>query len=131
MVSNWVKINGELFNIKNIGAQWNITHQNISWKNVNSYASGRSSCDITIIFNHSDSSKIFQIFENREKFNMVNSEMVADGCYIKTIDMDPINMSLTVDITSDYVKLKDLSDIRDEKINQILDKTSDKNDNIN
>ena len=62
---------------------------------------------------------------------MISSELIANGCYIKTIDMDPMNNTLVADITADYVKLKDVSDIRDEKINQILDETSDKNDNIN
>ena len=41
-----------------------------------------------------------------------------------------MNNTMITDITSDYVKLKDISDIRDEKLNQILDETSDKNNNI-
>ena len=53
--------------------------------------------------------------------------MIANGCYIKTLDTDAINNTLIADITSDYVKVKDIADIRDEKIDQILNETSDKN----
>lgn len=129
-MSKWVKINNQHYNVISISAQFNITEQYIPWKNTSRSIAGRTSCDITVVFNFSDSKSIFQIFENRNRFDMTSSEINANGCYIKTIDMDPITNTLITDITSDYVTVKDLSDIRDEKINQILDETSDENHNI-
>ena len=130
-MSRWIKIENQHFNVINISAQYNITEHQINWRNTYKTVAGPSSCDITVVFNISDSKNIFPLFDNREKFDMISSELIANGCYIKTIDMDPMNNTLVADITADYVKLKDVSDIRDEKINQILDETSDKNDNIN
>lgn len=129
-MSKWVKIENQHFDVISISAQYNITEQQITWRNTYRTVSNPSSCDITVVFNFSDSKSIFQMFENRKKFDMISSELIANGCYIKTIDMDPLNNTLITDITSDYVKIKDLSDIRDEKINQILDETSDENNNI-
>ena len=127
-MSKWVKIDNQHFDVISISAQFNLTEHYIPWKNTSRSIAGRSSCDITIVFNFSDSKSIFPIFENRKRFDMIGSELIANGCYIKTIDMDQINNTLIVDITSDYVKVKDVSDIRDEKINQILDETSDEKD---
>lgn len=129
-MSKWVKIENQHFDVISISAQYNITEQQITWRNTYRTVAKPSSCDITVVFNFSDSKIIFQMFENRKKFDMISSELIANGCYIKTIDMDPLNNTLITDITSDYVRIKDLSDIRDEKINQILDETSDENNNI-
>ena len=129
-MNRWVKIENQHFNVTNISVQYNITEHQINWRNTYKTVTGPSSCDITVVFNISDSKSIFPLFDNRKKFDMTSSDLVANGCYIKTIDMDITNNTLVADITSDYVKLKDISDIRDEKINQILDETSDKNNNI-
>lgn len=123
----WIKINNEHFDIRDISAQFNIQEQAIPWKGSVSYAKGRTSCDITVVFNFNDANRVFKIFDNRSKFDITSSELIANGCYIKTLDTDAINNTLIADITSDYVKVKDIADIRDEKIDQILNETSDKN----
>lgn len=129
-MSKWIKIENQQFNVTNINVQYNINEHQINWRNTYKTVTSPSSCDITVVFNISDSKSIFPLFDNRKKFDMKSSDLIATGCYIKTIDMDPMNNTMITDITSDYVKLKDISDIRDEKLNQILDETSDKNNNI-
>lgn len=127
----WIKINNQHFDIRNISVQFNIVEQSIPWKGSVNYAKSRTSCDITVIFDFNDTNKVIKIFDNRSRFDITSSEFIANGCYIKTLDTDAINNTLVAYITSDYVKIKDIVDIRDEKINQILNETSDKNNNIN
>jgi len=127
----WIRIDNEDFNVKDISVQYNITEHAIPWRGSVNYARGSQSCDISIMFDFTDSQKVFKIFDQRVKFDITSYELVAKGCYIKSIDADQFNNVVVADITADYVTLKDIIDIRDEKINQILNKTSDEEDNIN
>jgi hypothetical protein len=128
-VSKWVKIGKQHFDIINISVQYNISEHRINWRSTNRNIPGpiygASSCDITIIFNISDSKNIYPIFDNRIKFDMMTSDLNANGCYVKKIDINNHNNTLIVDIITDCVIVKDIVDIREEKINHILDKTSD------
>lgn len=127
----WIKINNQHFDIRDISVQFNIVEQSFPWKGSVNYSKGRTSCDITVVFDFNDTNRVIKIFDNRSKFDITSSEFIANGCYIKTLDTDAINNTLVAYITSDYVKIKDIVDIRDEKINQILNETSDKKNNIN
>ena len=127
---NWVNIDSQHFDVKSIDVQYNIDEVNVTYLNKTRTIPGRISCDITISFELSDSKFLLPLYDNRKKFDMMSEKFEAKGCLIKSIDLD-MNSSITVDITSDYVRVKDVSDIRDEKLNEILNKTSDKNNNIN
>ena len=127
---SWVNIDNQHFEVKNISVQYNIDEVSINYLNTSRSIPGRTYCDITISFALSDSKFILPLYDNRKKFDMMSEKFEAKGCLIKSIDLD-MNSSITVDITSDYVRVKDVSDIRDEKLNEILNKTSDKNNNIN
>jgi hypothetical protein len=129
----WFKINDRNFTANEISVQYTI--EGATYMNKSIYIPQRTkTCDITIdmiITNNSEYDYINSIYDNQysnhysvnTKFEILTSNFKACGCLIKSITID-LNNSFRLEIISDHIQSKDLSDRRDEIIDQILDKTS-------
>lgn len=127
-MNKWFKINDENFTAIDISLQYTIQGRT-------PYNPGLTSCDITISLmapiGSSDYNYIMNIYDNSYKnisdykFEITSDKFKSVGCIIKSINFNPNNNVLTMDIISDYVQTKDVSDRRDEIIDYILDKTND------
>jgi hypothetical protein len=132
----WFKINDKDFTANLISVQYTIegaTNNTIYGRKSIYVPQITKSCDITIevqITNNSDYNYITKIYDNQyvnyssnSKFELISAEFKAYGCLIKALTIDTNNI-LKIEIVSDHIQSKDLSDRRDEIIEQILDKTS-------
>lgn len=126
----WFIINGKKYLSKSHGVQFNMNESYVTFKNKVYATPPRQSCDITIVTDISHKKDFFKLYDNQTRFSMNCYNLIADGCRIKSIDVDINTVSITLDIVSDYVRVKDISDQRDEKIDKILNKTSDTDNNI-
>lgn len=123
----WIKINDRNFTVIDISLQYTISGRS-------PYDTGVTSCDIILSLNTSigspDYDYIMNIYDNSYKsvgvsdykFEIISDGFKSIGCIIKSIEYDPNKNILTLDIISDYVQAKDLSDRRNDIIDQILDK---------
>lgn len=128
-MNKWFKINDRNFTAIDISLQYTITGRT-------PYSAGVTSCDIVLSLNapigSPDYNYIMNIYDNSYsytsdyKFEIISDNFKSFGCIIKSINSDPVNNTLTLDIISDYVQTKDLSDRRDEIIDYILDKPINK-----
>jgi hypothetical protein len=131
----WFKINDRNFTANEISVQYTIEGATNTYMNKSIYIPQRTkTCDITIdmiITNNSEYDYINSIYDNQysnhysvnTKFEILTSGFKAWGCLIKSITID-LNNSVRLEVISDHIQSKDLSDRRDEIIDQILDKTS-------
>lgn len=80
------------------------------------------------ISNKSDYNYIMNLYYNRyappneamNKFDATCADFSARGCLLKSITKDPNKGSLTMEIVSDYIRNKEISERRDEIIDIIL-----------
>lgn len=72
-----------------------------------------------------------KLFEQKAKFNISSAYFEAKGVFIKLIDID-FGKKMTITFHSDILSVKDISDRREEIIDEILDtKTFNNNKDIN
>lgn len=118
----WLKINDKNFTATLINVQYTIDTNNVTYQ-----VYGRRTCDITIelIVNNSEYNYITNLYDNFIKFELSSGDLKANGCFIRTITVDTNKLKL--EIVSDYIKPKDLSERRDEIIDEILNETSNIN----
>jgi len=122
----WFKINERNFTANFINIQY--TTQGVS-----TYLTGHrnfnKSCDLTIeipISNSSDYEYIMDLYDNvysytqMNKFEVTCSNFFAAGCLLKSITKDPNKGTLTIEVISDYIRNKEISERRDEIIDIIL-----------
>jgi hypothetical protein len=130
----WFRINDRDFTANQIGVQYTIEGATTTYMNKSVYIPQRTkTCDITIdmiITNSLDYDYINKIYDNQymnysvnSKFEITSGDFKAYGCLIKTLTINTNNI-LKIEIISDHIQSKDISDRRDEIIEQILDKTS-------
>lgn len=126
----WIKINDRNLTVIDISLQYAIGFTTPVLTDV-------SSCDIILSLNTSigstDYNYIMNIYDNSYKshknssdykFEIVSGEFKCNGCIIKSIEYDPSKNILTLGIVSDYVQTKDISDRRNDTIDQLLNKTN-------
>lgn len=125
----WFKINNKNFTANEISVQYTTDRGNTYInKSVSIYVAPKS-CDVTIdmlITSSSEYDYINNIYDNQKinsKFEILTSDFKAWGCLIKSITIN-LNNSIRLEVMADHIESKDLSDRRDEIIDQILDKTS-------
>ena len=106
MKESWIKINNEIFFIKEMIIQLSI----------GSHASLQFYFDIKTYPNYSN--VFFNKYENKEKFNIVGKEFEAKGTIIKTIDTDRNIMNIS--LRCDLLNHKNLSERREEIIDEVL-----------
>jgi hypothetical protein len=114
MRESWIKINDETFFIKDMTIQLSI----------GSHATLELSFDIKTYPNYSNI--FFNKYENREKFNIVGKDFEAKGTIIKTIDLDTNTMNTS--LRCDLLNHKDISERREEIIDEVLN--NEQNNNI-
>ena len=114
MRESWIKINDETFFIKDMTIQLSI----------GSHATLQLSFDIKTYPNYSNI--FFNKYENREKFNVVGKDFEAKGTIIKTIDLDTNTMNTS--LRCDLLNHKDISERREEIIDEVLN--NEQNNNI-
>lgn len=131
----WFKINDRNFTANEISVQYTIEGATNTYMNKSIYIPQRTkTCDITIdmiITNNSEYDYINKIYDNQysnnysvnTKFEILTSGFKACGCLIKSLTIS-LNNSVRIEVISDHIQSKDLSERRDEIIEQILDKTS-------
>lgn len=109
MIEKWVKIEDSIFYLKNITIQQAIK---------NSFGYTNIYIEIDIAKYPSYENVFFSFVENRTKFNMFNKNVELKGCFIKMISIS--DDSLTIDINCDYINIKEISEIREETIDLII-----------
>jgi hypothetical protein len=112
MKESWIKINKEIFLIKDMVIQLSM----VRLKKFGSHASLQLSFDIKTYQEYTDI--FFSKYENREKFDIVGKEFEAKGTIIKTIDVDKNTM--IVSLRCDLLNHKDISERREEIIDKVL-----------
>jgi len=114
MKESWIKINDEIFFIKDMSIQLSI----------GTHATLELSFDIKTYPNYSNI--FFNKYENRDKFNIVGKDFEAKGTIIKTIDIDTNTMNTS--LRCDLLNHKDISERREEIIDKVLN--NEQNNNI-
>jgi hypothetical protein len=114
MKESWIKINDEIFFIKDMSIQLSI----------GTHATLELSFDIKTYSNYSNI--FFNKYENRDKFNIVGKDFEAKGTIIKTIDIDTNTMNTS--LRCDLLNHKDISERREEIIDKVLN--NEQNNNI-
>lgn len=108
MKENWIKINDEIFYIREVVIQLSVM----------SHAIIDISFDIKKYKQYSDI--FFNKYEIGKKFDIVGKEFEGRGIFIKAIDVGQNIMN--VSLKCDYLDHKDISDRRDEAIDVVLHK---------
>jgi hypothetical protein len=114
MRESWIKINDEIFFIKDMSIQLSI----------GTHATLELSFDVKTYPNYPNI--FFNKYENREKFNIVGKDFEAKGTIIKTIDLDTNTMNTS--LRCDLLNHKDISERREEIIDEVLN--NEQNNNI-
>jgi hypothetical protein len=113
MKESWIKINDETFFIKDMSIQLSI----------GVHATLELSFDISKYPSYSN--LFFSKFESREKFNIVGKEFEAKGTIIKTIDTG--NTTMNISLRCDLLNHKDISERREEIIDEVLNNGQNNN----
>lgn len=125
---DWVKIDNSYFDADSVATQLSIgSHANInisinSIKNPDSY---------TFFTNWFDFSSNRSGYASQYKKDISCKNFDAKGCFIKSIDYDPNTKMIGVDVSCDYLETANISERRENKINDLLDETSNKKNTIN
>jgi hypothetical protein len=116
MSNKWVKIDNDYFEVESIEAQLTIgTHGTIS-----------------ILFNNDKRCNDYLSSWFDESIHKTKSQYIRNiscnffdgvGCFIKTIDFNPIKNNIYVEFSCDYISQVNISERRDDKINQLLNQT--------
>jgi hypothetical protein len=100
-----IKIDDELFNIKDLQTQLNIDNE----------SSTHIYFDLEK-YNYKD--KLFELYDNKKIFEIVTNSFESKLSFIKTIDYG--NKFLCITIKSKDIKIFDSNEIRDRKINELF-----------
>jgi len=116
MSNKWVKIDNDYFEVESIETQLTIgTHGNI-----------------TILFNKDKNPKIYEYLSSwfdqsvtttiKSEYirNISSKEFDAVGCFIKSMDFNPIKNNVYTHLSCDYITPVNVLERRDNKINDIL-----------
>jgi hypothetical protein len=124
-MDTWVKIGNEYFDANLINTQLSIgSHANLivsinTIKNPESY---------NFFTNWFDSA--FNVMGSRSgyasqyKKDISCKSFDAKGCFIKAIDFDPNTDNINLDISCDYLQTANISERREEKLDELLNETS-------
>ncbi len=138
----WFNIGGDKFVSKEISIQYNIDTANNTYGYAKMVHHNFRTIDITIIMenNQKNNSYFFNLYSQRSgavglassyKFDINAYHFSAIGCIIRSISTDPQKNELVMDIMCDYSSDIPLNERRDQIIDEILNETSNKKNNIN
>jgi hypothetical protein len=72
-----------------------------------------------------------KIYESEKIFKTTSSKFQSSGCKIKSLDIDYREKKMEISIHSDIFETKEVSNRRDEAINELLQKTFKDKEDIN
>lgn len=130
-MDKWFKIKDDIFYTESITCQLSIgSHGGIYISlNIDKYPQYKKY--FTDIFDKQFNKKTgHSYFKKDIIFSIVTQHWCGHGCLIKTMDINPNNGILNLDLNCDYIQNENIQDRRDGIINDILNKTSDNNQNI-
>jgi len=120
----WIKINGEIFSYKELSTQTSIGSHTTSFLTIDMNQNPNSYDFFSKLWDSHSMSNGILTHKKDIVFNVRTNNMELHGCLIKNIDFD-FNLSLiSLGIISDYSTMIDVSERRDEIIEEILNKTS-------
>lgn len=114
-MTNWIKIDNNIFFIKESNVQLSI----------GSHAHIEISIDLTSYPQYLQF--FFNLFQNHIKFELIHKQYESKGTLIKSVDYD--YQSLHLSLRCDYLSMSDISDRRDEIIEDIINNQSKNNIN--
>lgn len=123
-MSTWVKIEDRYFDAELINTQLSIgSHANLiisinSIKNPDSYGF------LTNWFDSAYPLSGRSGYASKYKKDVSCKNFDAKGCFIKAIDFDPNTDIINIDISCDYLQNADISERREEKLDELLNETS-------
>jgi len=126
-MSSWVKIENEYFDANLINTQLSIgSHANLiisinTIKNPDSYG---------FFTDWFDFSSERTRYASKSKKDVSCKDFDAKGCFIKTIDFDPNTDTINIDVSCDYLQVANISERREEKLDNLLNETYPNKNNI-
>lgn len=118
-MNTWVKVENEYFDVNFINTQLSIgSHANLTIS-VNAIKNPTSYQFFTNWFDFASSSTA-----NKYKKDISCKSFDSKGCFIKAIDFDPNTDTINLDISCDYLQTADVSERREEKLDELLNETS-------
>jgi hypothetical protein len=126
-MDNWLNIENQFFNADLINTQLSIgSHANLilsldTVKNPQSYK---------FFINWFDSGSNRTGITSQYKKDISCKNFDAKGCFIKTIDYDPNTNIINLDVSCDYLSPANISERREEKLDNLLNETYQNKNNI-
>lgn len=126
-MDNWLNIENQFFNADLINTQLSIgSHANLilsldTVKNPQSYK---------FFINWFDSASNRTGIASLYKKDISCKNFDAKGCFIKTIDYDPNTNIINLDVSCDYLSPANISERREEKLDNLLNETYQNKNNI-
>lgn len=126
-MNSWVKIENEYFDADLINTQLSIgSHANLiisinTIKNPDSYG---------FFTDWFDFSSERTGYASKYKKDVSCKNFDAKGCFIKAIDFDPNTDTINVDVSCDYLQEANISERREEKLDNLLNETYPNKNNI-
>ena len=104
MIENWIKIDGDIFYIKDYSIQLSI--------------GSHASLEVKLENRKDYSDFLFMRYESKSKFNLIGKQFEAKGVHIKGIDVN-LNQ-ITLSLRCDILDNRDISERREEIIDEVL-----------
>ena len=126
-MSSWVKIENEYFDANLVNTQLSIgSHANLiisinTIKNPDSYG---------FFTDWFDFSSERTGYTSKYKKDVSCKNFDAKGCFIKAIDFDPNTDTINIDVSCDYLQAANISERREEKLDNLLNETYPNKNNI-
>lgn len=126
-MNSWVKIENEYFDADLINTQLSIgSHANLiisinTIKNPDSYGFFTDWFDFS--FERTG-------YASKYKKDVSCKNFDAKGCFIKAIDFDPNTDTINIDVSCDYLQEANISERREEKLDNLLNETYPNKNNI-
>lgn len=126
----WFKIKDRNFTADQISVQYTIEEATTHLNKTIYIPQKTRTCDITVLMtitNNQDYDFMYNIYDNHytpnSKFEIVCGDFKAFGCLIRTLTSN-LNNVLEISFIADHIQSKDLSEKRNEIIEEILNQTS-------
>ena len=131
MIKKWFKIKDDIFYPESISCQLTIgSHGTIDISlNIDVYPEYKKY--FTDLFDNQFIKSKQSVYKKYLIFEVITPDWKGHGCLIKSMDINPNNGILKLDLNCDYMIQANIQERRDVMIDEILNKTSDSNNNIN
>jgi hypothetical protein len=130
-MTKWIQINDQIFFYKELSVQTSIGSHSSSTLSIDMNQNAKAYDFFTKLYDSHFGVNGKLVPKKDIVFTVKTNNFELHGCLIKHIDFDFNSAIINLGIISDYTIMVDRQERRDEIIEQILNKTSEENNNIN